>query len=182
MPPVSSKIFLTRLSRVAVSLLVLGMCLPVHADDIADMRASAASGDLPGAIRRVEQALKLQPRDAQLRFLHGVLLMDAGRDEAALILFTQMAQEYPELADPYNNIALIQARAGRLEAALAALQDALRAEPGHRTARANLGQVHLMMAVKTWESLAQTGPIEPVLQRRLTSARALLNSSAVVAR
>jgi tetratricopeptide (TPR) repeat protein len=108
--------------------------------------------------------------------------MDAGRDDAALMLFTQMSQEYPELADPYNNIALLHARAGRLEAALAALQDALRAEPGHRTAKSNLGQVHLMIAIKTWELLAQSGPIEPALQRRLDAAKALLASAAVSAR
>jgi Flp pilus assembly protein TadD len=182
MPTLLSKNFISRLFGVAACVLAPMLWLPVHADEIAEMRAMAGGGDLQGAIKRVEQSLKLQPRDARLRFLYGVLLMDAGRDEAALELFTQMSQEYPELADPYNNIALLQTRAGRLELALTALQDALRAEPGHRTAKANLGQLHLMIAVRTWESLAQTGPIEPALQRRLASARTLLNSSAIVAR
>jgi Flp pilus assembly protein TadD len=171
-----------RLCWTALPLLAAVLGSAARADDIAEMRAMAVGGDLIGAIRRAEQTLKVRPRDAQLRFLHGVLLMDAGRDGDALTLFTEMSQEYPELADPYNNIALMQARAGHLDAALAALHDALRAEPGHRSARANLGQVHLMIAVKTWEALAQTGPIEPALQRRLDGARALLASSAISAR
>lgn len=165
-----------------IALVTLLGSFPARADEAGDIRALAANGDLPGALRRVELAVAGNPRDAQLRFLHGVMLMDNQRDDAALAVFTQMAQEYPELPDPYNNIALLQARAGRLDAALAAAQDALRAEPTHRTARANLGQLHLMLAVQAWQSLAQSGPIDPALQRRLDGARALLSSTAIGAR
>jgi Flp pilus assembly protein TadD len=156
--------------------------IPAHADEAAEVRAMAATGNLAGALQRSEQALASKPRDTQLRFLHGVMLMDNQRDEAAMTVFTQMSQEYPELPDPYNNIALLHARAGRLEQAMAAVQEALRAEPSHRTAKANLGQLHLMLAVKTWESMARGGPIDPTLQRRLDGARALLASTGIAAR
>jgi tetratricopeptide (TPR) repeat protein len=102
-----------------------------------------------------------------------VVLMDLSNDQQALALFTQLAQEHPDLPDPYNNIGLLQARAGRLDEALAALQDALRSDPSHRTARANLGQVYLMLAVSTWDLLAQSGPVDPALLRRLEAARSL---------
>ena len=115
-----------------------------------------------------------QPRDAQLRFLLGVALMDLGRDTEALAHFTRMAQDYPELPDPYNNIALLQARAGRLEAARQALETALRNDPSHRAARLNLGQVHLMLAVQAWELAAAEGPLDTALLRRLEMVRALL--------
>ena len=50
------------------------------------------------------------------------MLMDQQRDAAALEVFMQLTQEYPGLPDPYNNIALLHARAGRLEAARQALE------------------------------------------------------------
>ena len=153
-----------------------------RADDASEVRELASRGELAAALHRIEQAVAAHPRDAQLRFLHGVVLMDNQRDDAALALFTQMSQEYPELPDPYNNMALLLARAGRLEAALSAVQEALRVEPTHRTALANLGQVHLMLAVKAWAGLARSGPIDPALQRRLDGARALLASPALVPR
>jgi Tfp pilus assembly protein PilF len=111
-----------------------------------------------------------------------VALMDLGRDAQALALFTRLSQDYPELPDPLNNIALLQARQGQLEAALLSLQSALRNDPTHRTARANLGQIHLMLAVQAWSQLAATGPLEAPLQRRLEGARALLPSAAAPAR
>jgi tetratricopeptide (TPR) repeat protein len=162
-----------RLIRCAFALLLV--CAgPALADAVADARAKLARGDLSGALQAAEQAITANPRDLQARFLQGVVLMDLQRNEAALVVFTQLTQEYPELPDPYNNIALLQARAGQLEAARQALEAALRNDPGHRKARANLGQVHLMLAVQAWEQAATAGPLEAPMQRLLEGARALL--------
>jgi Flp pilus assembly protein TadD len=161
------------LLRLALAALALAGT-PARADEAAEVRALAARGELAEALQRVEKAVAANPKDAQLRFLQGVVLMDMRKDDAALEVFNQLSQEYPELPDPYNNIALLQARAGRLELARQALEVALRNNPGHRTARANLGMVHLMLAVQAWERAAAGDNLDPALQRRLEGARALL--------
>ncbi len=155
-------------------LLACGMSLgPALASETDDARERLARGDASGALEQVQQALARQPDNAQLRFLQGVVLMDLGRDSQALAVFRQLNQNYPELPEPLNNIGLLQARGGQLEAARLSLQEALRADPQHRAARANLGQVYMMLAVQAWE-LASTGSGDPVLLRRLETARALL--------
>jgi Flp pilus assembly protein TadD len=166
-------------TMLAAALLAAPLAL---ADEAAEVRALLARGDTAGALQRAEKAANAKPRDAQARFLHGVVLMDMQRDVQALALFSAMAQEYPELPDPHNNIALLHARAGRLEPARQALETALRNDPGHRAARANLGQIHLMLAVQAWEAAASTGPIDPSLQRKLESARSLLSAPSLAAR
>ena len=103
--------------------------------------------------------------------------MDLRRDEEALGHFTRMTQDYPELPDPQNNIALLHARAGRLEQARQALETALRNDPTHRAARTNLGHVHLLLAVQAWELVAAEGPLDTALLRRLEALRALLAST-----
>ncbi len=165
----------TALRVPALLLAATWMAAPTaRADDLSELRVLMQRGELPAAMVRADQAIAAQPRDAQLRFLRGVVLMDLARDAEALNAFTQLTQEHPDLPDPYNNIGLLHARAGRPEAALAALQEALRCDPGHHTARANLGQVYLMLAVKTWDQLARGGLLEPAMQRQLEAARALL--------
>ena len=109
-------------------------------------------------------------------------LMDLQRSDEALAAFTRLSQEYPELPEPFNNIALLQVRAGRLELARQALESALRNDPGHRAARANLGEVHLMLAVQAWQQAASGAPLDARLQRKLDAARALVGSAAPVAR
>jgi Flp pilus assembly protein TadD len=154
----------------AILLLACGM---VHASELDEARDRMARGDTAGALQRLQQGLAREPANAQMKFLQGVALMDLGRDAQALEVFRQLNQAYPELPEPLNNIGLLHARAGQLESARQSLQDALRADPQHRAARANLGQVYLMLAVQAWE-LASAGLPDPTLLRRLEGARAVL--------
>ncbi len=169
-----------RLIRCVLALLV-ACAGPAVADTAAEVRALLSRGDPIGALQLAENAAKAKPNDPQARFLHGVVLMDLQRDDAAMDLFTGLTQEFPELPDPHNNIALLHARAGRLEQARQALKTALRSDPGHRTARVNLGQVHLMLAVQDWELAAAAGPLDPPVQRLLEGARTLLAARTVSA-
>mgnify|MGYP002783757238 FL=1 len=155
--------------------LLLALAQAGHAALADDVGALLAAGRPAEALQRTEQALLVAPRDAQTRFVHGVVLIELRRDAEALELFTRVAQEFPELPEPQNNIALLHARNGRLEAARVALESALRNDPGHRAARANLAEVHLMLAVAAWEQLGQAAPLEPRLARRLEAVRALLS-------
>ena len=167
----------TRFCAVSVLMALLAALLftaPARADEFAELRALLTRGDATTALPRLENAAAAAPRDVQMRFLLGVALMDLRRDDEALTHFTRMAQEYPELPDPQNNIALLHARAGRLEQARQALETALRNDPTHRAARTNLGQVHLLLAVQAWELTAAEGPLDTTLLRRLEALRALL--------
>jgi Flp pilus assembly protein TadD len=166
------------LSRATAAALLLA-CVAARADLVSEVQTLTAKGDLAGALKAAEASVLADPRAAQARFLRAVVLMDLRRSDEALTAFTQLAQEFPELPEPLNNIALLHVRAGRLELARQALETALRNDPGHRTARANLGEVHLMLAVQAWEQLAAAGPLDTRQLRRLESARALVASGAL---
>ena len=163
--------------QMAICLLAFGIVgQTATASELDEARERLARGDTVGALERAQQGLVRQPDNAQLRFLEGVALMDLGRDNQALAVFRQLNQSYPELPEPLNNIGLLLARAGQLEGARQSLQDALRADPQHRAARTNLGQVYLMLAVQAWERATAdvSGRAEPALLRRLEGARTLL--------
>jgi Flp pilus assembly protein TadD len=146
-----------------------------QSDRMAEAQRLHAAGDLAGALTRVDLGLAERPRDAQLRFLRGVLLSEANRADEALAVFEQLSEDYPELADPLNNIAVLHAAAGRLDAARAALEAALRNDPQHRTVRENLADVYVRLAVRLWEWLLAPQP-DPAIARKLRLARELLRS------
>jgi len=155
---------------------------PAAADVVTEVQSLLARNDAAGALRAADSELAARPRDPQTRFMRAVALMALQRDAEALAAFTAFSQEFPELPEPYNNIALLQARAGRLEQARLALETALRNDPGHRAARANLGEVHLMLALQAWEQVAASGPPDPRLMQKLVAARALLAGGVAQAR
>lgn len=161
--------------RGLLAVLMLAASLSAHADDLADVRRLAAAGDFERALEVARTAPA--PRAPALRFAEGVILMDLKRDAEAGVVFQALAQEHPELPEPHNNLALLHARAGRLEAARLALETALRNEPSNGTARLNLGHIHLQLAIQAWERAALGRPDDAALKRRLEQARELAASA-----
>jgi Flp pilus assembly protein TadD len=144
------------------------------ADELVEIQRLQAAGNPAAALQQAERARALNPRDAQIRFLRGVLLTELKRDDEALEAFQRMNEDYPELADPLNNIAALQAAQGQLEAARASLEAALRNDPAHRAARENLADVYLRLALQLWEGLAAGQPADAQLARKLRLARELV--------
>ena len=129
-------------------------------------------GETAPALQRLDAALAQHPVDAGLRFLKAVMLAEYGRINEASALLEALTQEFPDLPEPYNNLAVLQAAAGRLEPARALLESALRLDPGYRTALQNLGDVLVRLAQRAYE--AASGPrSEPGLQNKLRLAREL---------
>jgi Tfp pilus assembly protein PilF len=148
--------------------------------------APGAAGDdaAAAALQQARQAAAAQPGNPTTRFALGVLLIDQGADSEALDLFVTMTQQFPSLPEPYNNLALLHARAGRWDAARVALEAALRNDPGHRVARENLGDVHLQLALQAWETAfesAADSAAGPALQRKLKLGRELAGANAAAA-
>ncbi|MDE2395960.1 MAG: tetratricopeptide repeat protein [Burkholderiales bacterium] len=135
-------------------------------------------GDSAAALARAKKAVAAHPQDARLRFLEGVILMDQHRDAEALAVFQRMTEDFPELPDPYNNIAVLEVRAGHLLLARTALETALRNDPDHLAARTNLGDVDLMLAIEAWQQAAKARPDDGALQRKLALARQILATTA----
>ncbi|MBL8331347.1 MAG: tetratricopeptide repeat protein [Rubrivivax sp.] len=151
----------------------MALVLPVRADPLAELRRLTASGQSTQALDVADKALQSRPKDPELRFLRGVVLTDLGRSAEAMGVFEALSLEYPELPDPLNNLAVLHAARDELDRARHLLETALRAEPRHRAARENLGDVYVRLAIRQWQTLAGESPLEPALARKLALARDL---------
>ena len=119
------------------------------------------NGDAALALKLADTALAEKPKDAQVRFLKAVSLGELGRAEDAIALYQALSQDYPELAEPYNNLAVLQAARGDIDEARQSLETALRNRPGQATALENLGDVYAQLAARAWSQAAQSDPASP---------------------
>jgi len=132
-------------------------------------------GRLQDALAMSHRLLEKQPRNAKARFTHAVLLADLGQTAEATQQLESLTQDFPELPEPHNNLAVLFARQGQYERAQAALQRAITSAPNYVTARENLADLYLAMAVESYRQAAELDPKSTRLQDKLTAARQLLS-------
>ena len=129
---------------------LLACVAPARADDRSEAQRLLATGQDAQALALIEQALAARPRDAQWRFLEGVALARTGRANEAIAVFVALNEDFPELAEPYNNLAVLYAAQGDLDKARTALEAAVRSNPSYATAHENLGDVYLRLAERAY--------------------------------
>ena len=147
--------------------------IPEPQSEAAEIAKLMRAGSNDKALERAESALKTQPRNLQVRFMRAVLLVDLNRRPEAIEEYERMTQEYPELPEPYNNLAVLLAADGKLTQAEALLQRALVAQPGYATAYENLGDVYVARALDAYQRAARSDAGNGALQAKLAATREL---------
>jgi tetratricopeptide (TPR) repeat protein len=96
-------------------------------------------------------------RDVQLMFQKARALAQSGQTAEAEKIYRDMTIRYPELAEPWNNLALIYMSRNDLDQALLALQTAVMNNPRYPAALTNLADLRLLMALRDYELAAGLG-------------------------
>lgn len=122
------------------------------ADGFEEAQALYRQGLRDEALARIEAQLQRNPRDARSRFLQGVIFTEQGRDAQAIAQFTSLTQDFPEMPEPYNNLAVLYASQHNYQGAREALEMAIRAHPDYATAHENLGDVYAALARASYQT------------------------------
>ena len=107
------------------------------------------------ALKLIDQRLSATPKDPQLRFLQGVAFAMANKNKEAIDTFTQLTKEFPELPEPYNNLAVLYANQNQLDKSRQALEQAIRTNPSYSTAHENLGDIYAKLASQAYSKALQ---------------------------
>lgn len=108
--------------------------------------AAGPTAEPADTLKGLDALLAKAPADPQLRFRKAVLLVEQKRTVEAITLFRKLAEEFPALPEPQNNLAVLYADRGETDKARAALEAALRGRPSYDTVYRNLGAVNARMA------------------------------------
>lgn len=148
--------------------------LPVMAGEIQDINLQFRGGELPAALDHANRYLASNPKDAQARFLKGLILGDLGKTNEAIDVLKGLTEDYPELPEPYNNLAVLYASQGNYQAARNALEMAIRTHPGYATAHENLGDIYAKMAAIEYDKALALDSRNTTAQTRLKLIQTML--------
>jgi Flp pilus assembly protein TadD len=156
----------SRLS-IAFALLFSLWASVAHANDYDEVNLLLRQGKSAEALAKADTYIAGKPRDPQMRFLRGVILTEQNKQADAITAFTQLTQDFPELSEPYNNLAALYASQSKFDQARAALEQAIKLNPNYATAHENLGDVYARLAaqeyVRAQQFASTNGSVAPKL-------------------
>lgn len=167
-------------SGTAILALLAGiLCAPggALADDLNDVQALVRQGNLTQATDRLNAYLAKNPKDARGRFLRGLILTEQKRPADAIRVFVALTEEYPELPEPYNNLAVLYAAQGQFDRARQMLESAIRTHPSYATAHENLGDIYAKMASEAYDRALQLDRSNTGVQTKLSLIRELFSTN-----
>jgi Flp pilus assembly protein TadD len=144
------------------------------AEELSEVTRLHHAGQSQAALERADKYLATKPKDAQMRFLKAVVLADTGRRSEAVTLLQQLAQDYPELPEPHNNLAALYAATGDYGKARAELEESLRLNPNYAAAHENLGDVFVMLAGQSYARALKLEPSNTSVPRKLALVRRIV--------
>ena len=159
---------LTQSFILALGLAVASLtALPAFADSYSEASQLLKSGQHAEALKQVNRHLSAKPKDAQGRFLKGIILTGMNRQKEAIEVFQKLTQDYPDLPEPYNNLAVIYAQQKQYEKAKQALEMAIRTHPAYATAHENLGDIYSRLASQAYGKALQIDSSNASAQTKL---------------
>ncbi|MEX3896117.1 tetratricopeptide (TPR) repeat protein [Paraburkholderia youngii] len=154
---------------------------PAVRDNTPEIDASIAQKNWQAALTQLDARVAANPRDAQAKFKRANVLVHLNRDDEAITAFTELTQLYPELPEPYNNLATLFARQGRLTEARAALEMATQVNPNYGLAFENLGDLYLRLADAAYRRAESLGKASPRTAQRLADIQKVVSPAAPAA-
>ena len=140
---------------------------PSMADELDEIYRLADQKDYDQALARLDVYLKEKPRDAQARFLKGLILTERKERDKAIQVFLDLSADFPDLPEPYNNLAVLYAEKGYYEKARSALKQAVQTHPGYATAHENLGDIYAKMASQAYTRALRLNNDNPAVRNKL---------------
>jgi len=148
-----------------------------QSDELQEASQLFKQGQLDRALDRVNAYLGSRPKDARGRFLKGLILTEQNKPNDAIRVFTELTQDFPELPEPYNNLAVLYASLGQYDKARSSLEMAIRTHPSYATAHENLGDIYAKMASQAYDKALQLDKSNITAQTKLNLIKDLFPAS-----
>jgi tetratricopeptide (TPR) repeat protein len=173
--------YIARLASRSVVLVfaVLLLAPLARADELQDINSLAKQGQHAKALEKVNQYLAQKPGDPKARFAKGLILAEQNKVTEAIDVFTALSRDYPDLPEPYNNLAVLYAAQGQYEKARQQLERSIRTHPSYATAYENLGDVYTKLASQAYDKALQLDSSNSAAKNKLSLIHDLISSSRI---
>ncbi len=164
-------------AAIAAALLVASSAVGAQTPDLQEINKLLKAGQPQVALDRVNVYLTTKPKDAVARFIRGLAQAELGQINDAIMTFQALTEDYPELPEPYNNLAVLYSSKGQFEKARVALELAIQTHPSYSTAHENLGDIYAKLASQAYDKALQLDKANGMVATKLNLVRDLFSTN-----
>lgn len=150
--------------------------------ELREINQLSEQGNQAAALERVNNYLAANPKNAEAMFMRGVILVELGKRDDAIKAFTDLTDKYPNLPEPYNNLAVLYADQGQYDKARKALEAAIKTHPSYATAHENLGDIYARLASEAYDKALKLDTSNTRAQNKLSMITDLFGGKRSAAR
>ena len=149
--------------------------------NLGDAQRLLKQGQYASALAKADTYVAGKPKDPQGRFTKGLILTEMKRTQEAIQVFKKLTEDFPELPEPYNNLAVLYAQEKQYEKARQALESAIKTHPAYAVAHENLGDIYAKLASQAYGKALQIDAGNSTAQTKMAMIRDLVPTTTVVA-
>lgn len=150
--------------------------------ELREINQLSEQGNQAAALEKVNAYLSSNPKNAEALFMRGVILVELGKRDEAIKTFTDLSEKFPNLPEPYNNLAVLYADQGQYDKARKALESAIKTHPSYATAHENLGDIYARLASEAYDKALKLDTSNSRAQNKLAMITDLFGGKRAVAR
>ena len=136
-------------------------------------------GQYQPALAKADNYVSSKPRDPQGRFIRGLILTEMKRTQEAIQVFKKLTEDFSELPEPYNNLAVLYAQEKQYDRARQALESAIKTHPAYAVAHENLGDIYAKLASQAYGKALQIDAANSTAQTKMAMIRDLVPATTV---
>ena len=145
------------------------------AQNIEDIKLLLKSGKYARAEILTNNSIEDDLNNPELLFYKGIIETNMNKNNQAIDTFRDLTERFPELPEPFNNLAVLYAEKGQYDLAKEILEQAIKTNPSYLTAHINLGDIFTKMASEAYNNALEIDKSNNIAITKLSMITQLFN-------
>ena len=143
--------------------------------DINEIKLLLKNGKYKIAENIINGAIEENFNNPEILFYKGIIETNLGKTNQAIDTFRGLTERFPELPEPFNNLAVLYAEKGQFRLAKEILEQAIKTNPSYLTAHINLGDIFTKMASEAYNKALEIDKSNNIAITKLSMITQLFN-------
>jgi tetratricopeptide (TPR) repeat protein len=142
---------------------------------IEEIKVLLKNGSYADAEILTNQSIVNNLNNPELLFYRGIIETNQGKKNQAIDTFRDLTERFPQLPEPFNNLAVLYAEKGQFRLAKEILEQAIKTNPSYLTAHINLGDIFTKMASEAYNKALEIDKSNNIAITKLSMITQLFN-------